>query len=313
LVVLLILSQIALKKVFYCFLYIFLFLAFTCVRDVGRIDNPKDVTKMNGILEKICLDKKEFVRIRKLERSFLETESIARGADAPRGFVRALLDSISSSDYALITEIKKASPSRGIIRKDFEPSKLAIAYENGGATCLSVLTDVPYFQGDDSYLVTARNAVNLPVLRKDFILDIYQVVETRALGADCILLIMAALDDTQAEELEACSLELGMDVLIEIHDQTELDRALRLSSPLIGINNRNLKTLEVDMAVTKKLAPHIPEGRLIVSESGIYTPADLEVLSESGARCFLIGESLMRQDDVMLATSILLQKNSETH
>ena len=268
---------------------------------------------MNTILEKICSDKKTFVRIRKLERSFLETENIAREADSPRGFIRSLLNRVSTGEYGLITEIKKASPSKGLIRKDFEPSKLAKAYEDGGATCLSVLTDKQYFQGDDSYLVAARKAVSLPVLRKDFILEIYQVIEARALGADCILLIMAALDDTQAAELEACSLEWGMDVLIEVHNHIELERALRLSSPLIGINNRNLKTLEVDITITKKLAPKVPEGRLVVSESGISTSADIAVLSQSGARCFLIGESLMLQDDVALATSTLLSKNNKAH
>ncbi len=261
---------------------------------------------MSDVLTRICDDKLDHIAACKSRCSLFEVESAAKRASAPRGFISALKNTVADERYGLIAELKKASPSKGLIREDFDPVSLAKAYELGGATCLSVLTDVPYFQGDDAYLGEARGAVSLPVLRKDFMLDPYQVIEARALGADCILLIMAALSDGQAEELEQTAEAYGMDVLIEVHNGEELTRALKLNGPLIGVNNRNLKTLDVDIAMTEELAPRIPEDRILVSESGLYVPGDLSRMARAGARCFLIGESLMRQDDVESAVRTIL-------
>jgi len=263
---------------------------------------------VSDVLTKICGDKRAHVAQRKRQRSENVLIADAKAATAPRGFADALKNTIARDDIGLIAEIKKASPSKGIIREDFDPATLARAYHDGGATCLSVLTDAPYFQGDDTYLEQARGAVSLPALRKDFMLDPYQIVESRALGADCVLLIMAALDDTEAAELESTAHEFGMDVLVEVHDRPELDRALALRSELIGVNNRNLKTLAVDIATTETLAPLVPEDRLLVCESGIATAADIERMGTADVRCFLVGESLMRQDDVADATRALLTR-----
>ena len=262
---------------------------------------------MSTILDRIKTYKLEEVAARKAARPLARVEEDTHAAPAPRGFARAL-SAAAASGYGLIAEIKKASPSRGLIRPDFDPPALARAYEAGGATCLSVLTDTPSFQGDDSFLVQAHQATKLPCLRKDFLYDTYQVAEARALHADCILIIMASVSDAQAAELEAAATHYGMDVLIEVHDRAELDRATLLTSALIGINNRNLHSFEVSLDTTRQLARHVPEGRLIVSESGLYTPADLAEMARYGARCFLIGESLMRQDDVAAATRSILAK-----
>jgi len=260
---------------------------------------------MANALDKICDDKRRHVAERKEYQPISELVDAAERASPPRGFADALF-AASATGYGLIAEIKRASPSKGLIRDDFDPATLARAYQAGGATCLSVLTDVPYFQGADEHLLAARAAVDLPILRKDFMLDPYQIVEARALGADCILLIMAALDDSMARDLEGLAMGHGMDVLIEVHDEQELDRALRLRSPLIGINNRNLKTLKTDTATTKRLAGRVPRDRLLVCESGLSTAADLAEMAEAGARCFLIGEALMRQPDVEKAVADIL-------
>ncbi len=260
----------------------------------------------SDILAKICADKLDHVAAAKRLRPLAEIEATAKSVEIPRGFTRCLAETVAAGRFGLIAEIKKASPSKGLIRADFAPPALARAYYDGGATCLSVLTDTPYFQGDDAYLAAARDAVELPVLRKDFMLDPYQIVESRALGADCVLLIMAALDDVLAAELFATAGAYGMDVLIEVHDHDELQRALLLEGGLLGINNRNLKTLEVDIAMTEALAPMVPEGRMVVSESGLNGPDDLARMARAGAECFLVGESLMRQVDVASATRVLL-------
>lgn len=262
---------------------------------------------MTSILDRIKTYKLDEIAARKLAHPLDVVEDAAKGAPNPRGFAKALSEAVVKG-YGLIAEIKKASPSRGLIRADFDPPALARAYEAGGATCLSVLTDGPSFQGSDAFLTEAHQATKLPCLRKDFIYDTYQVAEARALHADCILIIMASVSDAQAAELEAAATQWGMDTLIEVHDRAELDRAALMKSRLIGINNRNLNSFEVRLDTTRELARHVREDRLIVSESGLFTPEDLADMARYGARCFLIGESLMRQADVKAATRAILAK-----
>ena len=268
---------------------------------------------MSDVLAEICAEKRAHVARHKAVRPETVLRAEIDAAPVLRPFAAALEARVTNARYGLIAEIKKASPSKGLIRADFDPPKLAQAYEAGGATCLSVLTDNPYFQGSDDDLRAARAACQLPVLRKDFILDPYQVLESRVLGADCILLIMAALDDGTARELATAAAELGLDVLVEVHNRAELDRALRLDARLIGINNRDLKTLKVDLHTAESLAPLVPPGRIIVGESGLNAAADLDRLAAVGARCFLVGESLMRARDVAAATRKLLRLPDFSH
>ncbi|WP_408835074.1 indole-3-glycerol phosphate synthase TrpC [Acidocella sp.] len=264
---------------------------------------------VEDILARICADKRAEVAARMASMPLDEVKALARDADRPRGFGRALMDASAAGRPAMITEIKKASPSGGVIREDFDPAELARAYAANGAACLSVLTDQKYFWGTAEDMQAARAAVRLPVLRKDFILDVWQVYESRALGADCILLIMAALEDAQARDLEALARALDMDVLAEVHNEAELERALGLQTPLLGINNRNLKTMETTLETTEMLSCLCPPDRFLVSESGIKTHADIERLQRVCVQGFLVGESLMREADVGAALRCLLGQN----
>ena len=265
---------------------------------------------MADILQKIAAYKRDEIVAAKRARPLAAMERDAKAADAPRGFLHAIAQRLAGGDYALIAEIKKASPSRGLIRQDFDPASLAKAYQSGGATCLSVLTDQPSFAGALGHMRQARAVTALPVLRKDFMYDPYQVTEARAYGADCILIIMAAVDDTCAAELETAAAAFAMDCLLEVHDESELQRALRLKSKLIGINNRDLKTFQTTLSTCERLAALIPPDRVIVGESGIFTRHDLARLAKAGISTFLVGESLMRQSDVAAATRALLTRHA---
>ena len=261
---------------------------------------------MSDMLARICGVKRAHVADVRARRPLSEVHEHALAASPPRGFAAVLEEARAAGAYGLIAEIKRASPSRGMIREDFAPALLARAYREGGARCLSVLTDMPYFCGADDHLLAARAAIDLPVLRKDFMLEPYQIIEARSIGADCVLLIMAALGDGQASELAGLAKTLGMDILVEVHDEAELARALDIGTGMIGINNRNLKTLDTDTATTTRLAPLVPEDRRGVAESGLSSPDDLAAMKDVGVTTFLIGEALMSKPDVRAATAEIL-------